>query len=430
MVWIMSDLQCNKKLKGKKAMKKLFRSHVSLATSLLGVVIGLSGCAVDSNQTDYQRNNSAYENSSAGVNYETDQPGYSYQNGTAAEGFANEPVNDDTFYTSLSPFGRWIDSPQYGRVWVPNADRGFEPYRTNGHWIYSDYGWTWVSDYNWGWAPFHYGRWAVSPEYGWYWVPGRTWGPAWVAWRHSNDYYGWAPLGPGYAAGEYGSYNSIPARHWCFVRSNYIGESHMDRYYEPARNNITIINNTTIINNYRTGRNRSETYIAGPAPAEVARFTGRPVTQVPVPSPARPAITAQRPGRFMMVDPRPSASPLSRSVIRDYSNQPRPGFQRAVPGVAPSPGQQRANNTFQSMPQRQPQRGYQENSQNTPVQPPMRASRSLPPNQVPMQNSPASRQSSPASEQSSPAAGSMQLRQPAASPGEGINNNQRRRISL
>src|SRR6201985_2125974 len=117
-------------------------------------------------------------------------------------------VSFSVFYNSLKPYGRWMTNSSYGQVWVSNT-RDFTPYSTGGHWAYTDYGWTWVSDYDWGWAPFHYGRWAHESSIGWYWVPGYEWAPAWVAWRNSNDYYGWAPLTPGLSISVgVGSYNS------------------------------------------------------------------------------------------------------------------------------------------------------------------------------------------------------------------------------
>ena len=64
-------------------------------------------------------------------------------------------VNFQVFYDNLSPYGYWVDNPVYGYVWVPNVPRGFRPYATNGHWIFTEDGWTWVSNYPWGWAPFH-----------------------------------------------------------------------------------------------------------------------------------------------------------------------------------------------------------------------------------------------------------------------------------
>ena len=70
------------------------------------------------------------------------------------------------FDQSLSPYGEWVDLPEYGRVWRPyesNVGADFRPYATGGHWVYTDYGWSFESDYPWGWAPFHYGRWMVRP---------------------------------------------------------------------------------------------------------------------------------------------------------------------------------------------------------------------------------------------------------------------------
>src|SRR5688572_16631158 len=77
------------------------------------------------------------------------------------ESYYDEPsssISYQQFYDDLSPYGQWINNPEFGHVWVPRLS-GFRPYYSNGHWAYTNYGWTWVSNYNWGWAPFHYGRW-------------------------------------------------------------------------------------------------------------------------------------------------------------------------------------------------------------------------------------------------------------------------------
>lgn len=106
-------------------------------------------------------------------------------------------VSFQVFYDELSPYGQWIDDPNYGYIWIPDAEQDFVPYSSNGYWVLSDYGWTWVSDYDWGWAPFHYGRWDYDNDYGWFWLPDNQWGPAWVTWRRANGYYGWSPMRPG-----------------------------------------------------------------------------------------------------------------------------------------------------------------------------------------------------------------------------------------
>ena len=70
----------------------------------------------------------------------------------------NDYISDQDFYDSLSPYGVWVNDPQYGDVWVPDVRGDFRPYATQGHWVLTEYGNTWVSDYPWGWATFHYGR--------------------------------------------------------------------------------------------------------------------------------------------------------------------------------------------------------------------------------------------------------------------------------
>ncbi len=193
-------------------------------------------------------------------------------------------INFQTFYDELSPYGDWIDYPDYGYSWRPRLGGDFRPYSSNGYWLYTDVGdWMWNSNYDWGWGPFHYGRWFYDPFYGWLWVPGYDWSPAWVAWRGGDDYYGWAPLRPGFSINiGIGRYNP-PYDYWTFAPSRYMSSRYIDRYYYPYQNNVTIINNTTIINNYgnrgyggrydRAAQNRY--YSNGPLRSDVERYTGR-----------------------------------------------------------------------------------------------------------------------------------------------------------
>ncbi|MGL4541678.1 MAG: circularly permuted type 2 ATP-grasp protein, partial [Polymorphobacter sp.] len=102
----------------------------------------------------------------------------------------------DQFTAALAPFGRWVQSPQYGNAWQPQVGPGWQPY-TVGRWLDDpNYGRTWLGDEPWSWATDHYGRWGFDTQLGWVWVPGTTWAPAWVAWRDGNDVAGWAPLPP------------------------------------------------------------------------------------------------------------------------------------------------------------------------------------------------------------------------------------------
>lgn len=194
-------------------------------------------------------------------------------------------VSFQLFYDELAPYGEWIDDPEYGYIWLPDAERDFQPYATNGNWVMTTYGNTWVSDYPWGWAPFHYGRWTYTDYYGWAWIPGYEWGPAWVSWRSGGGYYGWAPLAPRMSINVH---VGIPHHHWVFVPQRYICSPRLYSYYAPHRNRVNIYNRTTIINNTYVYNNR--TYVSGPRRSDIERATGSRVA-------VREINNSSRPGR-------------------------------------------------------------------------------------------------------------------------------------
>jgi hypothetical protein len=195
-------------------------------------------------------------------------------------------VSIDSFEDELAPHGRWIDTPEYGRVWIPNVDQDFQPYATNGRWVVTSYGNTWVSDYEWGWAPFHYGRWYRHDSYGWAWVPGRVWGPAWVSWRSGGGYYGWAPLSPSVSINI-----NLPNFFWTFVPQTYITSHRVYDYYVPRTQVVNVYHNTTIVrNNYRIN---NRTYVYGPRRQEIEQVTNRRVEVYQVDR-------SHRPGRSMI----------------------------------------------------------------------------------------------------------------------------------
>lgn len=205
-----------------------------------------------------------------------------------------------TFYDDLAPYGTWMNDPQYGYVWAPNAGSGFRPYYTNGYWVMTEYGNMWVSNYPWGWAPFHYGRWAYSDYYGWIWIPGDEWGPAWVTWRQGGGYYGWAPMGPGVSISmSFGPGYYYPDPYWIFIPCNYIYSRSFHRYYSPRRTR-TVIRNTTIINNTYVDSRSRRTYVTGPRRSDVERATGRSVETYQV-SPGRSSGRATVSGRTVRV---------------------------------------------------------------------------------------------------------------------------------
>lgn len=192
-------------------------------------------------------------------------------------------VSFQIFYDQLSPYGNWIQNPDYGYVWVPGLGSGFTPYGTGGHWVFTAYGWTWVSDYPWGWAPFHYGGWYFDPVYGWIWVPGTEWAPAWVAWRSAPGYYGWTPLGPGIGINVVlgGGYH-IPHERWIFVHDRDITRPDIDHYYGPRTDNERILNSSTVINRTYEDNSTHTKYISGPDRNEVQKVTGKEIQPVQV----------------------------------------------------------------------------------------------------------------------------------------------------
>jgi hypothetical protein len=107
--------------------------------------------------------------------------------------------NVEPYYEALAPHGTWFRTESLGWVWQPHETAGsaeWRPYLHGGRWLLTQDGWYWHSEYAWGWAPFHYGRWVCTDRYRWVWIPGTVWAPAWVHWRHTPRYYGWAPLPP------------------------------------------------------------------------------------------------------------------------------------------------------------------------------------------------------------------------------------------
>lgn len=165
------------------------------------------------------------------------------------------------FYSSLSPYGEWIEIDAGLIAWRPNSVHAYwRPYSI-GRWSWTKYGWYWDSFEPFGWATYHYGRWYYDDYYGWIWIPDNTWGPAWVEWRYDNDYIGWAPLPP-YAqfrigVGIYFSTNwNSPYSYWNFVTFRYFHSHRLNYYLIDASRNYKIFSKTKYRNNYYSDRDR------------------------------------------------------------------------------------------------------------------------------------------------------------------------------
>ena len=195
----------------------------------------------------------------------------------------SEPVADyGMFYDSLSSYGSWFETPDYGYVWQPVVvrDSNWRPY-SRGRWACSDRGWTWISEEPFGWATYHYGRWALLRGYGWIWVPGSEWAPSWVSWRENDSHIGWAPLPPETLAYRGHSWDStvevqfgIGALWFNFVEIRNFG-SPIYRNCLPASRNVTFVQQTRNITHIHV-RDR-QVISGGPQYNRLSDRIGRPL---------------------------------------------------------------------------------------------------------------------------------------------------------
>ena len=189
----------------------------------------------------------------------------------------------DVFYRELAPYGDWSEHPRWGYVWRPQVSNDWRPY-SRGHWVYTEeYGWYWEAEEPWGWAAFHYGRWVPDEDEGWIWIPGTEWGPAWVVWRDSDEYVGWAPLGPDAQWGPDGAlsyderYYDDPryASAWCFVQPHYMTTPGLFRFLAPPPRNVVFLRRTRPVFGYR--RHDRRVVNGGFDVRRYERLVGRPV---------------------------------------------------------------------------------------------------------------------------------------------------------
>ena len=195
----------------------------------------------------------------------------------------SKPVADyGIFYDSLSTYGSWFETSDYGYVWQPAVvrDLNWRPY-ARGYWVCSDRGWTWMSDEPYGWATYHYGRWALLRGRGWVWVPGSEWAPSWVSWRESDSHIGWAPLPPETLA--YRGHNwgvtvdeqfGTSAVWYNFVETRHFGGS-IYNCRVPAVQNVTLLQQTVNITNIHI-ENR-QVIAGGPRYDLLAKRVGKPL---------------------------------------------------------------------------------------------------------------------------------------------------------
>lgn len=197
---------------------------------------------------------------------------------------ARSSVSFDFFYNNLDPYGEWVEVPDYGYCWHPTGvGEDWAPY-TDGYWAYTDGGWTWVSYEDFGGITYHYGRWVQLDDEGWCWVPDYEWAPAWVSWRSSDDYVGWAPLPPrarfrhdiGISISVDSDYDIGPS-HYNFCEVGHFGDPALRPVIIDRSRNVNIINRTTNITNITVNRTTNNVFVGGPQFRTISARTARPI---------------------------------------------------------------------------------------------------------------------------------------------------------
>jgi hypothetical protein len=172
------------------------------------------------------------------------------------------------FYDALVDYGDWVLIEPYGYMFRPDVNFvAWRPY-VEGFWAPTDvYGWVWVSSEPFGWATYHYGQWAYDRFQGWVWQPGLEWAPAWVDWRASDRYVGWAPRMPlGIDDG------SIPGGAYVFVPTMQIASTAMASGFLSAEQ---VASDAAAIEPVRNFAERDGVvFNLGPDMARIERVTG------------------------------------------------------------------------------------------------------------------------------------------------------------
>ena len=141
---------------------------------------------------------------------------------------------------------------------------------------------------------------AWDNDCGWFWTPGTVWGPAWVTWRWSDLYFGWAPIPPGFDFRPGIDFDAvalgIPLNFWVFVGGSHFLDRDIRRDVLPYERNTTIVRDTTIRNNFEFRGDRMVN--DGIDPETIRRVTGHRVLRYSLADSDRPgALAGRRAGR-------------------------------------------------------------------------------------------------------------------------------------
>lgn len=239
----------------------------------------------------------------------------------------------------LDAYGQWQPGTEYGDMWFPTVQPGWEPYHY-GHWVnHEPWGWVWVEDEPWGYAPFHYGRW-INYRGRWGWIPGPreehpVWSPALVVFAGGVGGGGvsaWFPLGPG-----------EPYRPWYPCGPRYIDRVNITNIRETnvvhvQKTYVNIVNVTNVTNITYVNRTNGVTAVRHEDFA-----AGRPVARVAVPVNPRQMQRVQVLARPQVVPTRtavisaPPARPVRVAVNRPVLINARGMAVAAQPKARPAP---------------------------------------------------------------------------------------------
>lgn len=259
-----------------------------------------------------------------------------------------QSVTYNTFYSTLSPYGNWVNIEGYGNVWQPAvvvSNPDWSPYVHNGRWLYTDAGWYWYSDYSWGWAPFHYGRWFRHYRLGWCWYPDYVWGPSWVTWRYNDGYCGWAPLPPGawWRPGigltwwgrhvGFGFTFGLGYHHYSFVSWNRFHHHGLHHYRIRHHDDWRRAYSTSVVAT-RIHGNRGHAINDGLPAARVAKATGSPLKPISIQASSNLSGRNIRPERL---DKDRNTVSVFRPAIPRQNREPGAGGVAMRPGSTTTP---------------------------------------------------------------------------------------------
>jgi len=199
-------------------------------------------------------------------------------------------------------------------------------------------------------------------------VPGRDWSPAWVTWRYTDAYCGWAPLPPGcgWSAGvgltfrgsavSVGFGFGLGWDYYNFVAYDRLCDHWVHRHCVPRHEVFTVYRRSAVANHYSVGRHNTivndgipVARVTAATRTEVRRVALRDVTSGT--DAARHADRFERNGSSLAVfrpqaapgSPRPQVVPVfQRQAARNASpGGPKPtasGFAERGTHANPSPG--------------------------------------------------------------------------------------------